>query len=72
MFTERQSCLFSNGYQLPGLAVSTKKTNVEFEKIIAEYSLKQNNFNPKNPSPNLFINKLKKRFDYYYSSQTVN
>ena len=69
MFAETQTALFTNDYQLPGqYTITVKKTNTEFEKISVEYSLKRNNFNPKTPSPNLFINKLKKRFNCYYSS----
>jgi len=73
MIAETQPTVFSKKneqeHQLPGqYSLSVKKTPFDFEKIAVEYSLKRNNFNPNNPSPNLFINKLKKRFNCYYSS----
>lgn len=68
MFAKTQPALSTNKYQLPSqVDVSVENTDTEFEKILAEYSLKRNNFNPTTPSPNLFINKLKKRFNCYYS-----
>jgi len=68
MFAVKQPALFTNEYQLPSQVVSSdEKTDIDFETIAVEYSLKRNNFNPKTPSPNLFINKLKKRFNCYYS-----
>lgn len=42
----------------------TKKTGLK--TIIEEYSLKQNSFNPKKPSPNFFIKKLEIRMKMYY------
>ncbi len=41
---------------------------VTLEEIIDEYCLKRNTFNPKSPSPNMFINKLEKRMRMYYYS----
>lgn len=38
-------------------------------KILDEYDLKQNNFNPNKPSPNRFMNKLKMRMKMYYKEQ---
>jgi hypothetical protein len=38
-------------------------------KILDEYELKQNNFNPHKPSPNRFMNKLKMRMKLYYKEQ---
>ena len=45
-----------------------EKTNLQ--KIISEYRLTQNNFNPnKSSPPNKFMNKLEMRMKYYYSSK---
>ena len=45
-----------------------EKTNLE--KIISEYRLTQNNFNPtKSSPPNKFMNKLEMRMKYYYSKK---
>ena len=41
---------------------------VSLEDIIDEYHLKRGKFNPKTPSPNLFVDKLEKRMLIYYSS----
>ena len=38
-------------------------------KILDEYDLKQNNFNPNKHSPNRFMNKLKMRMKMYYKEQ---
>ena len=38
------------------------------EDILHEYNLKRNIFNPKTPSPNVFIDKLEKRMRVYYNS----
>tara|TARA_B110000967_G_scaffold204335_1_gene246632 strand:+ start:716 stop:910 length:195 start_codon:yes stop_codon:yes gene_type:complete len=44
-----------------------RKTNkLRLKTIIEEYSLKQNSFNPKKPSPNIFIKKLEIRMKMYY------
>jgi hypothetical protein len=43
---------------------TSKKTSTN--TIIEEYSLKQSSFNPKKPSPNLFIKKLEIRMKMYY------
>tara|TARA_B100001287_G_C22602500_1_gene491113 strand:+ start:901 stop:1107 length:207 start_codon:yes stop_codon:yes gene_type:complete len=44
-----------------------EKTNLE--KIISEYRLTQNNFNPnKSSPPNKFMDKLEIRMKYYYSN----
>ena len=37
-----------------------------FDKIYQEYSLKRNNFNPKDKSPNKFVKKLQLRMRLYY------
>ena len=57
----------------------SKSTNTDnnknLKKIINEYRLKMNSFNPKDNSPNLFINKLEYRMKYYYGlykSKKVN
>ena len=45
-----------------------EKTNLE--KIISEYRLTQNNFNPnKSSPPNKFMDKLEIRMKYYYSNK---
>tara|TARA_X000000368_G_C22795432_1_gene607815 strand:- start:354 stop:548 length:195 start_codon:yes stop_codon:yes gene_type:complete len=36
------------------------------DKIYQEYSLKRNNFNPKDKSPNKFVKKLQLRMRMYY------
>ena len=51
--------------------------NIQLNKIIQEYCLKRNVFNPKKPSPNKFVNKLQLRMKVYYknlynSSNSVN
>jgi len=38
----------------------------ELANILEEYSLKQQNFDPKKPSPNVFIKKLEIRMKMYY------
>ena len=43
-----------------------RENNVELNNILQEYSLKQNNFDPKKPSPNVFIKKLETRMKMYY------
>ena len=69
MIVERQRKLCFNKY-LPGkVYLSNKKRDEFFKEISIEYSLKRNNFNPNNNSPNIFINKLKKRYNSYYESQ---
>jgi hypothetical protein len=69
MFAGKHTSLFTAEHQLPGqMKTHSEKNNNDFEKILIEYSLKRNNFNPKDNSPNIFINKLKKRFNCYYSS----
>lgn len=50
----------------------TKKNKKEkklISKILDEYELKQNNFTPNKPSPNIFMNKLKIRMKLYYREQ---
>lgn len=68
MIAERQSRLWVNTYLPRKDYLSNKKQEEYFKKISIEYSLKRNNFNPNNGSPNLFINKLKKRYTDYYES----
>ena len=36
------------------------------DEIRQEYGLKRNHFNPKGPSPNLFVSKLQMRMKKYY------
>ena len=47
---------------------TTFKTNEIFNEIQQEYGLNRILFNPRKPSPNIFMNKLHKRMDQYYSS----
>lgn len=42
------------------------KKNID--KIYHEYSLKRNNFNPTDKSPNKFVSKLQIRMKMYYES----
>jgi hypothetical protein len=49
--------------------------NKNSKKIIKEYRLKMNSFNPKDNSPNVFIKNLEYRMKYYYGlykSKNVN
>jgi hypothetical protein len=46
-----------------------KKEKMTIQKILEEYELKQNNFNPNKPSPNVFMNKLQIRMKLYYKEQ---
>ena len=46
-----------------------KKEKTLIGKILDEYELKQNNFNPNKPSPNRFMNKLKIRMKLYYKEK---
>lgn len=49
-------------------SLSMKKN---LEKIISEYRITQNNFNPnKNSPPNSFMNKLEQRMKYYYQNSS--
>lgn len=41
--------------------------NKKLVSLLKEYSLKQNNFNPSKPSPNMFIKKLEIRMKMYYN-----
>ncbi len=47
----------------------SKKDKTLISRILDEYELKQNNFNPNKPSPNRFMNKLKIRMKLYYREQ---
>lgn len=69
MIVERQSKISFNKYLPEKVYLSNKKRDEFFKEIAIEYSLKRNNFNPNNNSPNIFINKLKKRYNNYYESQ---
>jgi len=48
------------------------QTNQIIEKIQNEYGLKRRQFNPKKPSPNIFMNKLQKRMNIYYTSLSTH
>ena len=52
-----------------GVKNKQKKTNKNImEKIIKEYQLKRNNFNPDMKSPDFFGKRLQQRMRLYYSS----
>ena len=68
MIAERQSRLGVDKYLPRKDYFFNKKQEECFKEISIEYSLKRNNFNPNNGSPNIFINKLKKRYTIYYNS----
>ena len=51
--------------------VTSLSNNKNLEKIISEYRITQNNFNPnKNSPPNSFMNKLELRMKHYYDNIT--
>lgn len=58
------------------LSQDIKKTTVNKNKktlsnILNEYRLTQNNFNPNKKSPpNIFLNKLQQRMNYYYKTNS--
>ena len=45
---------------------TNKNDQKNIDKIYHEYSLKRNNFNPKDKSPNKFVKKLQLRMRMYY------
>jgi hypothetical protein len=58
--------------QLPSKHIGSDRDNkidTYFREICQEYSLKRNSFNPNknNASPNIFINKLKIRYNTYFN-----
>ena len=64
-FTEQKTNVV---YNLDKNDYFVEKTNLT--KIISEYRLTQNNFNPnKSSPPNKFMNKLELRMKYYYSKK---
>lgn len=64
MAEKNHKCVFNN--------VTGKKKNLKTTDILAEiqqeYGLKRILFNPRKPSPNIFMNKLQRRMGQYYSS----
>jgi hypothetical protein len=56
----------SNGYK-KRIKVNSKTKKIIIEKIINEYKIKMNSFNPKRNSPNFFVNKLEYRMKQYYN-----
>lgn len=44
-----------------------REKSTQLQKILEEYSLKQNNFNPRKNSPNAFMKKLEIRMKMYYT-----
>lgn len=50
-----------------GREKNAKDKNNVIEKIVKEYSLKRNNFNPDKNSPNIFLTKLQNRINLYYT-----
>ena len=60
-----------NEYDFEDKSYSIKEQNLN--KIISEYRLTQNNFNPnKRSPPNKFMDKLEIRMKYYYSTSIKN
>ena len=55
----------SIGYNKRGKVISSSKKS-KIGKIINEYKIKMNSFNPKDNSPNFFVNKLEYRMKQYY------
>ena len=55
----------SIGYNKRSKVNSTTKSKL-IKKIINEYKIKMNSFNPKGNSPNIFVNKLEYRMKQYY------
>lgn len=47
--------------------VNSKTKKILIKKIINEYKIKMNSFNPKGNSPNFFVNKLEYRMKQYYN-----
>ena len=45
--------------------VKSTQTDI-LDNIFQEYCLKRNNFNPKGPSPKIFVSKLQRRMKIYY------
>ena len=71
MLSEKQTYLNIKKY-LPSdnrVLYKDNKKNTYFKEICAEYSLKRNSFNPNksNSSPNMFICKLKTRYESYFN-----
>jgi len=71
MLSENQTYLKSKIYLPSKYRVSYKdnKKDTYFKEICAEYSLKRNSFNPNknNSPPNMFISKLKTRYESYFN-----
>ena len=71
MLSEKQTTLNSKKYLPSKCRVSDRESKKEtyFKEICAEYSLKRNSFNPNknNASPNMFISKLKTRYESYFN-----
>lgn len=62
---------YKTEYDLPLKSYSIKQQNLN--KIISEYRLTQNNFNPdKSSPPNRFMDKLEIRMKQYYSNSVKN
>ena len=55
----------SVGYNKRSKVKSSQKSKL-INKIINEYKIKMNSFNPKGKSPNFFVNKLEYRMKHYY------
>ena len=46
----------------------SKQNKNKLDKIVREYCLKRNSFNPRRPSPNIFMGKLEIRMKKYYNN----
>ena len=64
MTEQFHKCVFNN---VTGKKKFVKTTDI-LEEIQQEYGLKRILFNPRKPSPNIFMNKLERRMGQYYSS----
>ena len=60
------SISFSNSYDNLKTKFNKQKKNA-LKEIFNEYSLKRNNFNPTDHSPNKFVDKLQLRMKLYYN-----
>jgi|SaaInlStandDraft_1057018.scaffolds.fasta_scaffold84702_2 hypothetical protein len=62
----------SNNVKRKIRASKDSNLNTILDEIQQEYGLKRIQFNPKGPSPNVFMGKLQKRMKTYYHSLSNN
>ena len=74
-FALDNSTYIANNISLTSNKNPTKTNNKKqsnLNDIINEYRLTQNNFNPnKKTPPNVFLNKLQQRMNYYYKNNSL-